>query len=75
MKQATYTYYEMTGDQEYWPQFAKRFLARILNMPSTWNRRKMDRTRLAELSPRLRLDVGMTEAQWFKEISKPFWKK
>jgi len=72
MKQATYTYFDMTGDQEYWPQVAKRFLAKVLDMPATWCRRKEDRTRLSELSPRLREDVGMTEAQWLNEISKPF---
>ena len=75
MKQATYTYFDMTGDQEYWPQIAKRFLARVLDMPSTWCRRKADRTWLAELSPRLCLDVGITEEQWLNEISKPFWEK
>ncbi len=75
MKQATYTYFDITGDQEYWPQVAKRLLARVLDMPSTWYRRKADRTRLTELSPRLRLDAGMTDAQWLNEISKPFWEK
>lgn len=75
MKQATYTYFDMTGDQEYWAQVAKHFLARVLDMPSTWYRRKAERTSLAELSPRLCLDVGINEEQWHNEISKPFWKK
>ena len=75
MKQATDTYFDMTGDQEYWPQVAKRVLARVLDMPPTWYRRKADRIRLAELSPESRLDVGMTEAQWLNEFSKPFWEK
>ncbi len=75
MKQATYTYFEMAGAQEFSPQVAKRFLAKVLDMPATWYRRKTDRTRLSGLSPRLREDVGMTEAQWFAEINKPFWKK
>jgi uncharacterized protein YjiS (DUF1127 family) len=65
----------MTGAQEYWPQVAKRFLARVLAMPATGYRRKVDRIHLSELSPRLREDAGMTEAQWLAEINKPFWKK
>ena len=75
MKQATYTYFEITGAQEFSPQAAKRFLAKVVNMPATWYRRKEDRTRLSELSPRLREDVSMTEEQWLAEINKPFWKK
>ena len=75
MKQATYTYFDMTGAQEFWPQVAKRYLARAVDMPITWYRRKMDRIHMSELSPRLREDVDMTETQWFNEISKPFWEK
>jgi uncharacterized protein YjiS (DUF1127 family) len=75
MKQATYTYFDMEGAQQFSPQAAKRFLAKVLNMPATWYRRKQDRTRLSELSPRLREDVAMTEEQWSAEINKPFWKK
>ena len=75
MKQATYTYFDMEGAQEFSPQVAKRFLAKVLDMPATWYRRKEDRTRLSELSPRLREDVAMTEEQWSAEIIKPFWKK
>ena len=75
MKQATYTYFDMTGAQEFWPQAAKRFLARVLDMPTTWYQRKVDRIHLSELSPRLRDDVDMTESQWLAEVNKPFWKK
>ena len=52
MKQATYTYFDMTGAQEFWPQVAKRYLARAVDMPTTWYRRKMDRIHMSELSPR-----------------------
>jgi uncharacterized protein YjiS (DUF1127 family) len=75
MKQATYTYFDMTGTQEFWPHAAKRFLARVLDMPITGYRRKVERIHLSELSPRLREDTGMTEAQWLADINKPFWKK
>ena len=75
MKQATYTYFDMTRAQEFWPQVAKRYLAKVLDVPTTWYRRKMDRTSLSELSPRLRLDAGITDTQWFDEINKPFWKE
>jgi len=75
MKQATYTYFDMTGAQEFRPQVAKRLLARVLAMPTTWYQRKVDRIHLSELSPRLRDDVDMTESQWLAEINKPFWKK
>jgi uncharacterized protein YjiS (DUF1127 family) len=75
MKQATYTDFDMRGAQEYWPQAAKRSLAKVLDMPAVWSQRKADRTRLADLSPRLRDDVAMTEEQWSAEIIKPFWRK
>jgi uncharacterized protein YjiS (DUF1127 family) len=75
MKQATYTYFDMADAQQFSPRAAKRFLAKALDMPATWYRRKEDRTRLSELSPRLREDVAMTEEQWSAEINKPFWRK
>jgi uncharacterized protein YjiS (DUF1127 family) len=75
MKQATYTYFDMADAEEFPSQAAKRFLAKVLDMPATWYRRKQDRTRLSELSPRLRDDVCMTEEQWSAEINKPFWRK
>ena len=75
MKQATYTFFEMSTVQDSYPGVVKLLLARVFNILPTWYRRKVDRIRLAELSPQLRVDTGMTEAQWFNEISKPFWKK
>ena len=75
MKQATYTYIDMTGTQEFVPHVAKRFLTKILGIPVIWYRRKVDLIELSELSPRQRLDAGMSEAQWLYEINKPFWEK
>ena len=75
MKQATYTFYEMPTVQDSFPGVVKHLLARVINILPTWYRRKTDRISLAKLSPRLRLDAGMTEVQWFNEISKPFWEK
>ena len=62
MKQATYTYIDMTGTQEFLLHVAKRFFTKALSIPVIWHRRKVDRIRLAELSPQLRVDTGMTEA-------------
>ncbi len=75
MNKATYTYIDMTGTQEFLLHVAKRFFIKALGIPAIWHRREVDRIRLSELSPRLRVDTGMTEAQWFNEISKPFWEK
>ena len=75
MKQATYTFYEMSTVQDSFAGVVKHSLARVFNTLPTWYRRKVDRISLAELSPGLRLDVGMTEKQWFNEVSKPFWKE
>jgi len=49
----------------------------IANVEATlrrWHRRSEQRRRLAGLSIRLLDDAGITEAQRFEEISKPFWK-
>ena len=75
MKQATYTFYEMSTVQDSFPGVVKHLLARVFNILPTWYRRKVDHIRLAEPSPQLRVETGMTEAQWFNEISKPFWEK
>lgn len=39
-----------------------------------WRRRSAQRRQLAALSVRLLEDAGITEAQRFEEISKPFWR-
>lgn len=75
MKQATDTYFDITGARAFWPHVAKRFIAMVIHIPTTWYQRKADRTRLSELSPRLLLDVGITETQRFYEVNKPFWEK
>lgn len=49
----------------------------IANVAATlrrWHRRSEQRRRLAGLSIRLLDDAGITEAQRFEEISKPFWR-
>ena len=75
MKQATCTFYEMSTAQDSFPGVVKKLLARVFNMLPTWYQRKVDRIRLAGLSPRLRVDAGIAEVRWFNEISKPFWEK
>ena len=75
MKQATYTYIDMTGTQELVLHVAKRFFTKVLGILFIWHRRKVDRIRLSELLPQQRLDAGICEAQWFYEINKPFWGK
>jgi uncharacterized protein YjiS (DUF1127 family) len=75
MKQATCTYIDMTGTQDFLLHVAKRFFTKVLGIPGIWHRRKVDLIELSELSPQLRLDAGISEAQWFYEINKPFWEK
>ncbi|MBO3275871.1 DUF1127 domain-containing protein [Pseudomonas schmalbachii] len=39
-----------------------------------WRRRVASRRQLARLDPRLLADAGISEAQRFAELSKPFWR-
>ncbi|MEN0104829.1 MAG: DUF1127 domain-containing protein [Pseudomonas sp.] len=39
-----------------------------------WQRRMSSRHQLARLDPRLLADAGISEAQRFAELSKPFWR-
>ncbi|CAD5107392.1 DUF1127 domain-containing protein [Zestomonas carbonaria] len=39
-----------------------------------WQRRMNTRRELARLDPRLLADAGISEAQRYNELSKPFWR-
>ncbi|WP_040260505.1 DUF1127 domain-containing protein [Pseudomonas massiliensis] len=47
---------------------------RILANLSLWQRRLASRHQLARLDARLLADAGISEAQRYKELSKPFWR-
>ena len=47
-----------------------RFLANLM----LWQRRISSRHQLARLDARLLADAGISEAQRYEELSKPFWR-
>ncbi|WP_263263511.1 DUF1127 domain-containing protein [Pseudomonas sp. RIT-PI-S] len=47
---------------------------RVLANLSLWQRRLASRHQLARLDSRLLADAGISEAQRFEELSKPFWR-
>ncbi|MFF7707180.1 DUF1127 domain-containing protein [Pseudomonas sp. NPDC007930] len=50
------------------------FVLRVLANVSLWQRRIASRHQLARLDSRLLSDAGISEAQRFEELSKPFWR-
>ena len=47
---------------------------RVLSTLSTWQRRIASRNELARLDTRMLADAGITEAQRYQEMHKPFWR-
>ena len=47
--------------------------AKVWQTLLTWQRRANERTRLAEMDPRLLKDIGVTRVDAWREIQKPFW--
>lgn len=47
---------------------------RIVSNLMIWQRRMSSRHQLARLDPRLLADAGISEAQRYAELSKPFWR-
>lgn len=47
---------------------------RALTTLSVWHRRIVSRNELARLDARMLADAGITEAQRYEELHKPFWR-
>jgi uncharacterized protein YjiS (DUF1127 family) len=47
---------------------------RALATLSVWHRRIVSRNELARLDARMLADAGITEAQRYEELHKPFWR-
>ncbi|HKS15380.1 MAG TPA: DUF1127 domain-containing protein [Pseudomonas sp.] len=47
---------------------------RVLSNLLLWQRRLSSRRQLARLDARLLADAGISEAQRYEELSKPFWR-
>jgi len=47
---------------------------RVISTLSTWQRRIASRNELARLDARMLADAGITEAQRYQEMHKPFWR-
>ena len=48
-------------------------LSRMADLVSTWNRRHKTRRQFASVEHRILRDVGISAADRFIEINKPFW--
>ena len=46
---------------------------RIVDTVDTWNRRHRTRRQFADVEYRILRDVGVSEADRFIEVNKPFW--
>ena len=49
------------------------WMTRLVETIHTWNQRHKTRRQFAEVEARILRDVGISEAQRFIEINKPFW--
>ena len=50
-------------------------LSRIFAALQEWRRRCRDRAELARFDERMLSDIGITRADVWREINKPFWRK
>ena len=50
-------------------------LSRIFAALQEWRRRRRDRAELARFDERMLSDIGITRADLWREINKPFWRK
>ena len=74
MKQLTYQDIELPTGKASGAHGIDISIANVAAILRRWHRRSEQRRRLAGLSIRLLDDAGITEAQRFEEISKPFWR-
>jgi len=74
MNQSTYLNSYIRSQQSDPAISAARLSARIWRMLHTWRQRSASRHALARLSPCLMRDVGISEAERFVELNKPFWR-
>jgi uncharacterized protein YjiS (DUF1127 family) len=52
-----------------------RWPARLAATIRAWRQRRASRDELARLDPRLLRDIGLTPADAWLEINKPFWRE
>ena len=53
----------------------RQALSRIFAALQQWRRRSRDRAELARFDERMLSDIGITRAEVWREINKPFWRK
>jgi len=74
MKQLTYQEINLSTGRASGADAIEVSLANMAATLRRWRQRYAQRRRLAGLSNRLLDDMGITEAQRYEEISKPFWR-
>ena len=53
----------------------RQALTSITAMPREWRRRARSRAELAMLDERMLRDIGVTRADIWREVNKPFWRQ
>lgn len=48
---------------------------RVIAMLRDWRRRSRERNQLASFDDRMLRDIGLTRADVYREINKPFWRR
>jgi uncharacterized protein YjiS (DUF1127 family) len=74
MKQLTYQDIHLPTGKALNASPIEMTIANVAASLRRWHRRSAQRQKLAGLSTRSLDDIGITEAQRFDEISKPFWR-
>ena len=74
MKQNSYTFYHPYSGEIALSATINAFFSRAAMILRTWNQRIEQRNALANLSSRLLVDTGISEAQRLTEVNKPFWR-
>ena len=54
-------------------EIVRRFCSKLLRMIAIFHERAEQRRALGELGDRMLKDIGVSEADAYKEIRKPFW--
>ena len=74
MKQNSYTFYHPYSGEIALSDSIHAFFSRTVMILRTWNQRVNQRNALSKLSSHSLADTGISEAQRFAEVNRPFWR-
>lgn len=66
----------MYGTASYWirTSWFNGLFRSLLDLILEWQDRSQQRRRLAEMGPRMLKDIGLSRADVWQEVHKPFWR-